>query len=107
MKLNVHERMALVPLLPQQESYAGIGEVARMKLLLQLSAEEADEVTHDVNGQLQIIPVKGAAHIKEIPVSEWMTKTLRKILRKKDLDKKLREHEVSLFEKFCMDYDQR
>lgn len=107
MKLNVHERMILVPLLPEEESFAGMGEIVRLKLTLQLTGEEADELVIDKDGRQQLDVVKASAHIKEIPISEWMMKQIKGILRKLDDAKKLKENQLSLYEKFVMDYDQR
>jgi len=112
-KLNVHERMIIIPLLPEEESFAGIGEIYRLKQILQLTPEEAEEVTiieTNKDGEpiaRRLDNVKGAAHVREIPISEWMTKSIRKILSDKDKAKKLKENEQSIFEKFCLDYDQR
>ena len=108
MKLNVHERMILIPLLPEQESYAGMGEITSLKLILQLTGDEATElVTLHENGQQELDNVAAAAHVVEIPVSGWMTKVIRDILSKMNDHKKIRENQLSLYEKFCLDYDKR
>lgn len=107
MELNVHERMILIPLLPKEESFAGMGEIYRAKMILQLTEEEAQELLQKDVDPPQLDDVKASAHIKDLPMSEWLTKTIRKILSDKDKAKKLQENELSLFEKFCLDYDQR
>ena len=107
MKLNVHERMILIPLLPTEESFAGMGEITSLKLILQLSAEEADELLMKVDGPPQVDPVKASAHIREIPISAWMTKTIQGNFSKMNDQKKLKENQLSLYEKFCLDYDKR
>ena len=99
--------MILIPLLPDHESYSGLSEISRLKLTLQLTGEEADELLMKVEGPPQVDPVKAAAHIREIPISLWMTKTLQGIFSKLNETKQLRENQLSLYEKFCLDYDKR
>ena len=107
MKLNVHERMILIPMLPTEESYSGLSEITRLKMILQLSPEEAEELLLKIDGPPQVDPVKAAAHIREIPVSLWMTKTIQGIFSKLNNQNKLQENQLSLYEKFCLDYDKR
>ena len=107
MKLNVHERMVLIPMLPTDESYAGMGEIVKLKLTLQLTAEEGKELVLPGDGPPRVDQIKAAAHIREIPISEWMTKTIRGIFSKMNEQKQLKEQHLSLYEKFCLDYDKR
>ena len=97
--------MILIPMLPEQESFAGIGEISKLKMVLQLSGEEAGELIIEKDGVQQLDPVKAAGFVKDIPISEWMTKKIRGILRDKDRKLELKENELSLFEKFVMDYE--
>jgi hypothetical protein len=100
--------MILIPLLPDQESFAGMGEITRLKMVLQLTGEEADElVALGEDGSQRLDNIKAAAHIREIPISEWMTKTIRTIFTKMNEQKKIKENQLSLYEKFCLDYDKR
>ena len=108
MKLNVHERMVLIPLLPTEEDYAGMSEIMTLKLTLQMTGEEASEmVMKDAQGNQVLNTVKAAAHVREIPVSEWMMKTIRKILADRDKRHKIKENELTLFKKFVLDYEQK
>lgn len=85
-----------------------MGEIAKLRMILQMTAEEAGELLiEDEQGNQQLDNMKGMAHIREIPISEWMTKTIRSLLRQKDDAKTMKENELSLFQKFVLDYDPR
>jgi len=107
MKLNTFERMTLIPLLPTEESYAGMGDISKTKMSLQLTAEEAQQLIIPGSPNQQLDPAKSIGHIKDIPISEWMTKTIRKVLVDLDNKKSLKENQLTLFAKFVLDYEQK
>jgi len=105
MKLTVPERIVLRSILPTQESYAGMTEIAKLKIHLTFSGEEAlqIELTQE-GGNLRWNADKAAQLIKDVPMGEWMTNVVRDILREKNEKHKLPEQEMSLYEKFIVDY---
>jgi hypothetical protein len=106
-KLNVHERMALIPLLPTEDSFAGMGEVVRLKYTLVLTDEEIKDLVTEVDGGGRLDNAKAQTHIRDLPINEYMTKLIRKILREKDDAGLIHENELTIFEKFVLDYEQK
>ena len=104
-KLTVAERLVLSSILPTEESYSGMTEISRLKTHLGFSGEEAQQIdlVQDTSG-VKWDPVKGNQLIKDVPMGEWVTNIIREILRKKSEQHKLLEREMSLYEKFVVDY---
>ena len=106
MKLTVHERLKLLDIMPSKESYAGMLEVHRMNLLLSLTNEEAEEIeVKYVDGMVQWNQEKALGLIVDVPMGEWITNKIRGSLREMDREGELSLPEMSLFEKFIMDYE--
>jgi len=105
-KLTVAERLVLANLLPAEESYAGMVEIRKLKAHLAFSGEEAQEIelTQDAHG-IKWNNEKAIQIVKDIPMGEWMTNVIRGILREKNGKNALAEREMSLYEKFIIDYD--
>ena len=105
MNLTIDERFVLAGLLPSEESYNGMTEIARLKMHLILSDEEATTIklAREGNG-VRWDSGAAAQVIKDIPIGEWLTNVIREILRDKSDKHKLSEREMSLYEKFIVDY---
>lgn len=106
MQLTVHERLKLLELMPEKSTYAGIREIHRTTLLLMLTNDEVIEIEakHE-GGVLQWNQDKALTLIVDIPMGEWMTEIIRGVLREKDREGDLSPAEISLFEKFILDYE--
>jgi hypothetical protein len=106
MKLSVPERLKLLELLPEEASYPGIKEIYRTTLLLGLTDEEAKEVeAKQHEGMIQWNIEKALGLIVDIPIGEWMTNTFREILQERSREGNLTMPEISLYEKFILDYE--
>jgi len=106
MILTIHERLTLLELLPTENTFAGIGEIYKAKLHLNLTTEEMEELEVVFEeGMVQWNQEKALSMDKDIPFGEWMVTTIRYILVVRDKDEKITEREMSLFEKFVMDYE--
>ena len=106
MKLTVHERLKLLDIMPDKESYAGMLEVHRTTLLLSLTNEEAEEIeVKYVEGMVQWNQEKALGLIVDVPFGEWITNKIRMALRELDREGDLSMAELTLFEKFIMDYE--
>ena len=106
MKLTVHERLKLLELLPAKESYSGVKEIYRLSLQLNLNAEEAETIdVRFVDGMMQWNQDKALGLIVDVPMGEWMTNIIRLALREKDREGDLEPAEITLFEKFILDYE--
>lgn len=105
MELTVPERMKLLELLPEKNTYAGITEIHRLKLLLQLTNDEILEIDAKLDGEMiQWNQEKAIALLVDIPMGEWITNVLRQVLRERDLASDLEATEISLYERFIIDY---
>lgn len=107
MKLSVPERMALLEIMPAQSSYEGVTEIFRTVNVLRLTDEEAVEldVEHTEEGAIRFNQEKSLTLITDIPIGEWMTNTIRKVLRDMDDAGVLTVNFMSLYEKFILDYE--
>ncbi len=107
MQLSVHERLRLLEILPKTESYAGVKEVYRASLQLSLTEEEVVEleVVIGEDGRIQMNNDKALKLNADIPIGEYLTNVIRQILKTKDDTKDLNIVEMSLYEKFIMDYE--
>jgi hypothetical protein len=106
MILTIHERLTLLELMPDENTFAGIREIHRAKLHLSLTAEEMEELEVVFEqGQVQWNPEIALSMDRDIPFGEWMVETMRGILVERDKAAKITEREMSLFDKFVMDYE--
>ena len=108
MQLSVHERLRLLEILPKTESYAGVKEVYRASMLLSLTEEEGTELEVAIDeetGRIRMNNDKALKMNADIPIGEYLTNVIRQILKTKDETKDLNIVEMSLFEKFIMDYE--
>jgi len=106
MQLTVHERLKLMELLPMESTYAGVMEIRRASMLLQLTGEEAEQIEATFeDGHIQWNQDKALTLIVDVPMGEWMTETIRLALREKDHEGTLDPSLISLFEKFILDYE--
>jgi len=113
MKLGIHERFALLNLLPIEESYPGMRDVVEFKMLLNLTGDEEKEIElkRSVDPQSNRVqmgwnPLLAESVVVDIPVSHYIFNLIRDILRRLSDTKKIREDQLSLYEKFVMDYEQ-
>ena len=106
MILTVHERLALLEMLPTENTFAGITYIYRSKLHLSLTTEEMEEleVVYE-SGMVQWNQEKALSMDKDIPFGEWMVNTIRGILMKRDKASEITEREMARCEKFVMDYE--
>ena len=107
MRLSVPERLVLLELLPEKNTYSGLVEIRRLLMLLSLTGDEADELGVKMleGGQVSFEQEKALGMIVDIPMGEWITNIIRTILRERNDDGELKVAEASLYEKFIMDYE--
>lgn len=107
-KLTIEERVALLSLMQehfQNESYSGMKEIRRTKLLLQFKEDEVEKFDmSEEGGQIGFNPQKAQGYTFDVPMGEWMTSEIRLVLLEKDREHELSQREIPLFEKFVMDY---
>lgn len=110
MKLEVHERILLLNLLPKEENYAGVVALRRAKEMLSFTPDE------QVYYELKSVPgpdgkptvswnaQKATSQVKDVPVDEYTTNVIRNELAKLDKTKKLTDQHISVYEKFVVMY---
>lgn len=110
MKLEIHERLALLELLPLESDYAGWKEIRVAKEVLELTPEEKEFIEYRLvtlsNGAQQIHwnEIKSMDAVRDIPLSEYIISTLREILANLSKKKKLTEKTLSVYEKIVVMY---
>jgi len=107
MKLGIYERMELLQLLPPHDTYAGMKEIFTTKLLLNPTPEEAKIINMKQEGnRLVWDPAAAEGLVVDIPFSEFMFNMIRDILRRRSDEGKISDNQLTLYEKFVMDYEQ-
>ena len=110
MKLEVHERIALLQLLPMEGGYAGLKATRRAKEMISFDKEEIDfyEIVSGVGPEGKPFtnwsPTKAMEQIKDVPVDEYITDLIRKKLSELETKGQLNEQTISLYEKFVVMY---
>lgn len=110
MKLEVHERIALMQLLPTEGDYAGLKSIRRAREMISFDQKELDffeikpGVGPDGTPMTNWNPVKAQEQVKDVPVDEYTTNVVRKILADLEKKHKLTEQTISLYEKFVVTY---
>lgn len=106
MQLTVNERMALLALLPEESNYPGVREINKTRMILGLTDEESKELEVVSDGErISWNPEKALGMIVDLPFGEWMTETIRGVLRELHEEYKLRPEIMTLYEKFIKDYE--
>jgi hypothetical protein len=110
MKLEVHERIALLQILPKEGDYAALKTLRRAREMLSFTPEEIQlyEITSgigpDGKPQTSWNSRKAAENIKECPVDEYTTNLIRDALQDLSKKRKLTDDQYSLYEKFIIMY---
>jgi hypothetical protein len=110
MKLEVHERIALMQLLPTEGDYAGLKSIRRAREMISFDKDELDfyEIVPGVNPDgkpsTNWNPTKAMEQVKDVPVDEYITDLIRKTLADLEKKGKLTDQTMSLYEKFVVMY---
>ena len=110
MKLELHERIVLLELLPKEGDYAALKTIRRAREMLAITPEEQTfyefKEVRDEKGNLNYNwnPMKAREQVKDCPVDEYTTDLFREKLAELNRSNKLTENYVSLFEKFVIAY---
>lgn len=110
MKLEVHERIALLAILPKEGDYAALKTLRRAREMISFTAEEVklygmtSGTGPDGKPQTSWDPIKAAENIKDCPVDEYTTNLIRDALQDMSKKRKLTDDYFSLYEKFIIMY---
>ena len=109
MKLTLAERASALNYLPNKEDYHSLLEIRRARECLAWRVEEkeeADKHTMDTPGGKVYEPKHLDSVVVDVPLSQWAVDLIRKGLREKCEKHDLMDKEVSLYQKFIVDFDQ-
>ena len=106
MKLEVHERIALLGLLPDKADYAGLKALRKAKEIISFNKEEQERYSLHINdkGQWEWDPVAASQTVLDAPMEEYVMDVIREKLADLNSKKELTQDYVSLFEKFIIAY---
>ena len=105
MKLEVHERLALLELLPSKGSYAGLKALRKAREIISPNQEEREffELKHD-GRQWSWNPAKASQRVLDAPIEQFVMETVREALAEMNANGEMTEAYMSLYEKFVIAY---
>lgn len=109
MKLEVHERIALLSLLPKEGDFAALKSIRRAREIFSFTPEEIkffelQETNEGGIGKTTWNSFKAAQQIKDCPIEEYIMDVVRAKLSELNRQRKLTQETVSLYEKFVAAY---
>ena len=110
MKLEVHERLALLTLFPKDGDYAALKTFRRAFEMLSFTPEDmkfyefVGGIGQDGKPVTNWNSTKAAEAVKDCPIDEFTTDYLRNKLSEMQNKKKLSEDFLSIYEKFVIAY---
>ena len=110
MILDVHERLALISMLPSEGDYKALKTIRRAREMLSFTPEEMKTLemvnATDAGGKQRVNwnPAKVHEVVKDCPIDEYTTNLFRDELAKLNGKDKLTEQTMSIYEKFVVMY---
>lgn len=105
MKLEVHERIALLELIPSQGSYAELAAIRKAREIISFTQEEIDffRLTLE-NKTYNWDQARAAQRVLDAPMEQYIIETVRKKLSEMESTHTMKEMYMSLYEKFIINY---
>lgn len=106
MKLEVHERLALLEILPKQGDYAGLQALRKAREIISFTQDELDhyEMAIGDDGKWHWDGVKASQRVLDAPLEQFIIETIRKALSEMESKHTMTELQMSLYEKFIVSY---
>ena len=106
MKLEVHERIALLDLLPKQSDYIGLLALRKAREIISFTPEESEyyELRIGDDKRWHWDGPKASQRILDAPIEEYIVGLIREKLAELNDKKLLSELYLSLYEKFITNY---
>ena len=107
MILDVHERLALIALLPNEEDYKAMKTMRRAREMLSFTPEEMKTLNMKNDPATQRVTWdtdKVSEVVKDCPVDEYTTNLFRDELAQLNDKHQLTEQTMSVYEKFVVMY---
>ena len=105
MKLEIHERLALLELLPKTGDYVALKTIRRAREMIGLTPEEQKKLNFheiEIEGQAKIAWDREVAREMgvDVPIDEWTTDKIREILVELNKQEEIADRTFTLYEKF-------
>jgi hypothetical protein len=110
MILDVHERLALLNMLPSEGNYAALKTIRRAREMLSFTPGEMKTLgmetlnTPDGKANVKWDPEKAGEVVRDCPIDEYTTNLFRAELAKLEDKDKLTDSTTSIYEKFVVMY---
>ncbi len=105
MKLEIHERIALLELLPKQADYAGLQALRKAREIISFTQDELDfyeMVQRD--GEWHWDGVKASQRVLDAPLEQFVVEKIRERLSEMNKSQAMTDMFASLYEKFIISY---
>ncbi len=105
MKLEIHERLALLELLPKTGDYVALKTIRRAREMIGITPKEQDKLEFreiEVQGQARLNWNREVAEdmTVDVPIDEWTTEKIREILVELNNQEEIADKTFTLYEKF-------
>ena len=106
MKLEVHERIALLDILPKQGDYVGLQALRKAREIISFTQDEQEfyELKIGDDKKWHWDGTKASQKVLDAPIEQYIVETIREKLAEMDNGGTLNELYVSLYEKFIINY---
>lgn len=105
MKLEVHERLMCLEMLPKEGDYAAMKAIRQAREIIGFTTDEKNFYQlKDVGGKIEWSTQAAADRVADIPMTEFITNLIRDNLAKLNHQHKLRDEHLSLYEKLIAMY---
>ena len=106
MKLEIHERIALLELLPKQGDYAGLQALRKAREILSFAQDEIDfyELSLGDDNQWHWDGVKASQRVLDAPLEQFVVEKVRERLSEMNDKQAMTDMFASLYEKFIISY---
>ena len=101
MILNVHERLLVLGVLPNEGNYVNLKILDELRMNLSYTEDELKKWDVDVNQETRMVSWSEDGEA-DIPIGEKATGIIVDELRKLDTENKLSSHTIPIYEKFIL-----
>ena len=106
MKLEIHERLALLEILPKQGDYAELQALRKAREIISFTQDEIEfyEMKLGDDKKWHWDGTKAAQKVLDAPIEQFIVETIRKALSEMDRAHTMIELYMSLYDKFIISY---
>ena len=106
MKLEIHERLAILEVLPKQGDFAGLAALRKAREIISFTQEELDfyEMKRGNDNNWVWDAGKAAQKVLDAPMEQYVVEKIRAALSEMEENQTLTDLYSSLYEKFIISY---